>query len=130
MNDMPGYDYGTPRVAPSPVALDELRRLEQSVGWTEGDTRALKMAGEVLKDQAEALVDSWRRDRKAAAPRQMVFQSGRQARRVLRTRSRPCTMPGSRASCSTSPCGAGPTPATASGDAPAVGRRDARAAMA
>jgi hypothetical protein len=55
-----GYDYGTPRVAPSPVSLDELRALEQSVGWSKHDSRALKMAGEVLGDQAEALVDSWR----------------------------------------------------------------------
>ena len=60
-NDMPpGYDYGTPRVARSPVSPDEMRALEQSVGWSEHDARALKMAAEVLGDQAEALVDSWR----------------------------------------------------------------------
>lgn len=65
MNDMPGssipgYDYGTRHAAHSPMSLDELRALEQSVGWTAHDARALKAAGEVLNDQAEALVDSWR----------------------------------------------------------------------
>ena len=60
MNDIPGYEYGTRRIAPSPVSLDDLRALEQSVGWSDHDTRALKVAGDVLGDQAEALVDSWR----------------------------------------------------------------------
>jgi Protoglobin len=57
---IPGYDYGTARAARSPVTLEELRELEQTVGWTAEDTEALKLAGEVLRDQAEALVDSWR----------------------------------------------------------------------
>ncbi len=38
MNDVSvihGYDYGTRRSARSPVMLDELRALEQTVGWTE-----------------------------------------------------------------------------------------------
>jgi Protoglobin len=60
VNDMPGYDYASPRAAHSPLSLDELRALEQSVGWSEHDARALTAAGEVLRDQAEALVDSWR----------------------------------------------------------------------
>jgi hypothetical protein len=34
--------------------------MEQTVGWTAQDADALKQAGEVLQDQAEALVDSWR----------------------------------------------------------------------
>jgi hypothetical protein len=57
---IPGYDYGTTRAARSPLMLSELRELEQTVGWTPQDTEALQLAGEVLKDQAEALVDSWR----------------------------------------------------------------------
>jgi len=60
MNDMPGYDYGSPRAARSSISPDELRALEQSVGWTAHDAQALNMAGDVLADQAEALVDSWR----------------------------------------------------------------------
>ncbi len=57
---IPGYDYGTSRVARSPVTLDELHMLEQTVGWSAEDTDALKLAGEVLRDQAEAVVDSLR----------------------------------------------------------------------
>jgi hypothetical protein len=55
-----GYDYGTARAARSPVTLDELRALEQTIGWEADDTEALKLAGEVLRDQAEAVVDSLR----------------------------------------------------------------------
>ncbi len=57
---IPGYDYGTSRAAHSAVTLDDLRALEQTVGWTDEDTRALKLAGDVLRDQAEAVVDNLR----------------------------------------------------------------------
>ena len=60
MTEIPGYDYGTKHAAHSPVRLEELRELEASVGWTRQDDEALRMAGEVLRDQAEALVDHWR----------------------------------------------------------------------
>ena len=55
-----GYDYGTNRAARSPVALDEFRALEQTVGWTQTDSEALVMVGDVLAGQEEAIVDSWR----------------------------------------------------------------------
>ena len=57
---IPGYDYGAPQVATSPVSMEELRQLEQTIGWTNEDAEALKRAGEILCDQAEAMVDSWR----------------------------------------------------------------------
>ena len=63
MNDIAvihGYDYGTARSAHSPVTLDELQALEQTLGWTDADREALKMAGAVLAGQEEAMVDSWR----------------------------------------------------------------------
>ena len=60
MNNIAGYDYGTPAAVRSPVGLDELRALEATVGWTAQDERALRAAGQVLTDQAEAMVDSWR----------------------------------------------------------------------
>jgi hypothetical protein len=60
MNDISGYDYGRPAAARSPIGLDELRPLEATVGWTAQDSAALKTAGDVLHDQAEAMVDSWR----------------------------------------------------------------------
>lgn len=60
MNDIAGYDYGTPAAARSPVGIEELRGLEAAAGWTAQDQRALRAAGEVLTGQAEAMVDSWR----------------------------------------------------------------------
>ena len=58
--EMPGYDYGAPRAARSPVDLRELRAMEEAAGWTAEDAKALCMARDVLADQAEALVDAWR----------------------------------------------------------------------
>lgn len=60
MSAISGYDYGSPKAADSPVSLEELRALEQTVGWTDEDADALKLAASVLDDQAEAMVDSWR----------------------------------------------------------------------
>jgi hypothetical protein len=42
------------------VTLGELRELEETVGWTGADSDAIAIAGEVLRDQAEDMVDSWR----------------------------------------------------------------------
>ena len=56
--EIKGYDYG--RVSPSPVTLDDLRRLEATVGFTDADRRALREAGRILADHAEELVDGWR----------------------------------------------------------------------
>jgi hypothetical protein len=55
--DIPGYDYG--KVAPSPVTLEDLDLLKQSVLFTEEDERYLRLAGEVLKDQVEDVLDLW-----------------------------------------------------------------------
>lgn len=57
---IPGYTYGTEEVTTSPVTLHELELLKQSVCLTEEDVRYLRMAGEVLADQTEELVKSWR----------------------------------------------------------------------
>jgi protoglobin len=58
--DIPGYTYGTGAVAKSPVTPDDLVKLEQAVGLTDEDRRFLRLAGDVLQDQAEAIVDHWR----------------------------------------------------------------------
>jgi hypothetical protein len=55
-----GYDFGTTRVARSPVSIEELRQLEQAVGWTEEDAAVLRRAGDQVGAHAEALVDAWR----------------------------------------------------------------------
>jgi hypothetical protein len=65
---IPGYTYGTPEAASSPVSLKELEELKATVGFTEEDQRYLRMAGEVLADQAKPLVDHWRNDIIAKIP--------------------------------------------------------------
>ena len=53
-----GYDYG--RVPRSPVSLEDLRRLEVTVGLTDDDRASLARARDILAGKAEALVDGWR----------------------------------------------------------------------
>lgn len=57
---IPGYDYGRAGSARSPLSLEELRQLEQSVGWNEEDARVLERHGEIFRAHAEEMVDSWR----------------------------------------------------------------------
>jgi hypothetical protein len=57
---IPGYTYGSADVAASPVTLHDLDLLKQCIGWTDEDVRYLRMAGEVLNDQAEEMVKRWR----------------------------------------------------------------------
>lgn len=58
--EIPGYTYGSGSVAASPVSLEELERLKQSVGFGPEDEKYLRLAGEVLADQTEKLVGQWR----------------------------------------------------------------------
>jgi hypothetical protein len=59
MNHIPGYTYGTSQVAPSPLTLEDLDNLKKAVLFTEEDERYLRMAGEVLADQIEEVLDLW-----------------------------------------------------------------------
>src|SRR5262249_7746801 len=56
---IPGYDYG--KVQRSPVTLDDLKRLQAVVGFTDENRQALHEAGALLAAEAEALVDGWRK---------------------------------------------------------------------
>jgi len=67
-DDIPGYTYGTPDAALSPVTLDDLERLKLTVGWNEEDGDFLKLAGEVLSDQTRTVVLHWRSGIIAAIP--------------------------------------------------------------
>ncbi len=58
--EIPGYDFGKPGIARSPVSLSELRQLEASTGWTAEDEKVLKRYQDVFLDRAEEMVDSWR----------------------------------------------------------------------
>lgn len=55
-----GYDYGKTGVARSPVSLDELRQLEETVGWRAEDAQALQRHEGLFREKAEGMVDSWR----------------------------------------------------------------------
>lgn len=55
--DIAGYDYGN--VPPSPLTLQDLDLLKQSVLFTEEDERYLRLAGDVLDDQIEDILDLW-----------------------------------------------------------------------
>lgn len=54
---IPGYAYG--KVSASPFTLEDLEGLKQAVAFTEEDEKYLRMAGEVLKDQVEEILDTW-----------------------------------------------------------------------
>jgi hypothetical protein len=55
-----GYSLGENSIPASPVSLEELHKLEAATGWNADDALWLKIAGETLIPQAEAIVDSWR----------------------------------------------------------------------
>jgi hypothetical protein len=52
-----GYSYG--HVGESPFSLTDLENLKKTVMFTEEDNRFLKMAGEVLVPQSDAILDLW-----------------------------------------------------------------------
>jgi Protoglobin len=56
---IPGYAYGSDEAARSPVPSEELDLLKQTVLFSDQDRDALRLAGEVLEDQVEPLLDVW-----------------------------------------------------------------------
>jgi adenosylmethionine-8-amino-7-oxononanoate aminotransferase len=52
-----GYTYRTNDVAHSPLTLEDLNLLKQTVLLTEDDEKYLRLAGEVLADQIDAVLD-------------------------------------------------------------------------
>jgi hypothetical protein len=58
--NIPGYTYGTSAVATSSATLDDLERLKIATGFDEEDEHYLRMAGSVLEDQVERIVNHWR----------------------------------------------------------------------
>ncbi len=59
-NNIAGYTYGTGEIATSPVSLDELEQLKQTVTLADEDIRYLRMAGDVLDAQEHDVIDKWR----------------------------------------------------------------------
>ncbi len=56
---IPGYSYGSAALSPSPVSEEDLRGLTASLMFTDEDERYLRMAGEVVSDQVEDILDLW-----------------------------------------------------------------------
>lgn len=54
-----GYTYGKETVSRSPLSMEDLELLKKSVLFTDEDERYLRMAGEVLADQVEEILDLW-----------------------------------------------------------------------
>ena len=59
-DDIPGYAFGAAGLGRSAVTLQELEALKITVGFTTDDMEALRLAGEALGDQVQAIVDHWR----------------------------------------------------------------------
>ncbi|MCS6940354.1 MAG: protoglobin domain-containing protein [Roseiflexus sp.] len=56
---IPGYTYGTDQVARAPLTMQDLALLKQAVLFGPDDERYLHMAGDVLADQIDDVLDVW-----------------------------------------------------------------------
>jgi hypothetical protein len=56
---VPGYDFGAGTIARSPLGIEDLELLKRTVLFTDEDEEYLRVAGEVLKDQADEVLDLW-----------------------------------------------------------------------
>ena len=56
---IPGYTYGSADVPRSPLSLEELELLKQTVLFADDDVRYLRMSRDVLADQVEDVLDVW-----------------------------------------------------------------------
>ena len=54
-----GYAYGDSALSRSPVSVEDLRLLKQTVLFSEDDERHLRRAGAILADQVEDVLDVW-----------------------------------------------------------------------
>lgn len=56
---MKGYDYGKADLERSPVTEQDLSLLKKTVLWSEQDEQYLRLAGTVLENQKEQILDLW-----------------------------------------------------------------------
>jgi len=59
VSSIPGYAFGAPDVTRSPVTADDVDLLKQTLLWTADDDRYLRLAGEVLADQVDDVLELW-----------------------------------------------------------------------
>jgi hypothetical protein len=60
VDNIAGYAYSANDLATSPVTMKDLDLLKQTITLDPEDARYLRMAGEVLEDQTDSLVNLWR----------------------------------------------------------------------
>ncbi|MEM4344051.1 MAG: protoglobin domain-containing protein [Candidatus Caldarchaeum sp.] len=58
-SQIPGYKYGSKELPAAPVSDEEFKLLKTTVLMTDEDIKYLRMAGEVLKDQVNDVLDLW-----------------------------------------------------------------------
>lgn len=56
---IPGYILGSEELAPSPVSAADVELLEATLLWSEEDDHNLRLAGEVLADQVDDVLELW-----------------------------------------------------------------------
>ncbi|MCA3006505.1 MAG: protoglobin domain-containing protein [Planctomycetaceae bacterium] len=56
---IPGYTFGSPDLARSPITLADLDALERSLLLTDDDLAALRQSKAILADQTDAILDVW-----------------------------------------------------------------------
>ncbi|MFD8086594.1 hypothetical protein ACFV4F_33410, partial [Kitasatospora sp. NPDC059722] len=56
---IPGYRYDDPELPGSPVTGGDFEGLAAATLFSDADVTALKLAGEVLADQTEQILDVW-----------------------------------------------------------------------
>jgi Protoglobin len=54
-----GYAFGTAEVGRTPVSADDVELLKTTLLWSADDERHLRMAGEVLADQVDDVLELW-----------------------------------------------------------------------
>src|SRR5436309_2301633 len=57
---IPGYDFGTDKVAKSPITMQEWEELKKSALFSEEDVIYLRLSEDVLADQVDELLQTWR----------------------------------------------------------------------
>jgi len=59
MHQIPGYTFGSAALPRSPVTLQDLEHLQQTLLFTDDDVAALRMSLPLLEPQTEAILDVW-----------------------------------------------------------------------
>jgi len=59
-NRIPGYTFGTDQVAKSPISMQQFEELKKSALFAEEDIVYLRLSADVLDDQVDELLKTWR----------------------------------------------------------------------